>query len=253
MASVLNDNKFSDLLTKQATDLKTAFNEKFWNEKLGCYVIALDGNKKQCETLSSNPGHTLLTEIADKNKAHKVANKLLSEDMFTGWGIRTLSKKERAFNPISYHNGSVWPHDNSLIAYGFSKYGMSKEVNKIISGLFDASLFIEHQRLPELFCGFDRRPNEGPTRYPVACSPQAWAVATVFLLLKATLRIEIDAINKCITFDNPSLPDFLDRLTIKKLELSEHEFLSIELYRYQFDIGFNVIQRPHDWEINIKK
>src|SRR5690606_2261305 len=209
LARVLNDEALSIRLDREAEKLKQIFNEKFWDDELNCYVLALDGEKKPCRVVSSNAGQCLFTGIADYDKAAKLAEVLLSNDMFTGWGIRTLSSAEARFNPMSYHNGSVWPHDNALIAYGLSLYGFTEHSLKIMEALFDSSLYIDLQRLPELFCGFKRRPNEGPTAYPVACSPQAWSVAVVFMLLQACFRIDVNALTKTITFNKPVLPPYL--------------------------------------------
>jgi glycogen debranching enzyme len=215
-------------------------------------VLALDGAKQPCSVMSSNAGHCLFTGIADDEKARLLAGSLMQKTMFSGWGIRTLSSKEHRYNPISYHNGSIWPHDNALIAYGFSLYGLHKEALMVMQGMFDASLFIELQRLPELFCGFERRKGEGPTAYPVACSPQAWSVAAVFLLLQGCLQLDINALTKQITFNKPVLPDYLDKIEIKDLKLG-NDYCHFQLYRQQFDVGFNVIYKPDDWEVIIKK
>lgn len=183
----------------EAAVLKKNFNERFWDEELSSFVLALDGYKKPCRVKSSNAGHCLFTGIADNDKAVRLADTLLDSDMFSGWGVRTLSSSSGRYNPMSYHNGSIWPHDNALIAFGLSKYGLQKHVLKIMESIFGASLFMELQRVPELYCGFEKRPGIGPTAYPVACSPQAWAVGTVFMLLQSCLRISINAVNKTIT------------------------------------------------------
>jgi glycogen debranching enzyme len=172
--------------------------------------------------------------------------------MFSGWGIRTLASREKRYNPMSYHNGSIWPHDNAIIAFGFAKYGFQKEALKVMAALFDASLFIDMQRLPELYCGFERRTNEGPTAYPVACSPQAWSVATVFLLLQACLRIEINALDKTIIFSNPALPSYLEKITIKNLVTGD-DYCDFELFRHQYDVGIHIMHKAAQWEIIIKK
>jgi glycogen debranching enzyme len=172
--------------------------------------------------------------------------------MFSGWGVRTLSEAEKRYNPMSYHNGSIWPHDNAIIASGLAKYGFQKEAIKILSALFDASLFIELQRLPELYCGFPRRHGEGPTSYPVACSPQAWSVGAVFMLLQSCLQVEINAVRKTIVFNKPELPPYLDRISITNLRLGA-DTCDLELYRHEYDVGFNVIRKPHDWNLLIVK
>ena len=252
LADALNEKEFAEQLAEEAKKLKQKFNKVFWDEASSCYALALDGNKKPCSVVSSNPGHCLFCGIVDEEKAARVAATLTSVDMFSGWGIRTLSEGERKYNPMSYHNGSIWPHDNAIIAAGLAKYGFQKEATKILSALFDASLFIELQRLPELYCGFARRPGEGPTSYPVACSPQAWSVGAVFMLLQACLQIEIDAVKKTVVFNKPELPAYLDRIVINGLPLGSTS-CDIELYRLDYDVSFNVIRKPSDWRILIVK
>src|SRR5262249_10137684 len=152
---------------------------------------------------SSNAGQCLYTGIVRADAANDVKNGLVKEDSFSGWGIRTLPSTEARYNPISYHNGSVWPHDNALIAFGLARYGFKECALRVLDALFDASLFMDACRMPELYCGFRRRRGEGPTLYPVACNPQAWASGAVFLLLQASTGLRIDAANRRIYFDNP--------------------------------------------------
>lgn len=241
---------------QEAQQLRKLFNEKFWDEELGCYVIALDGNKRPCRVKTSNAGHVLFTGIATREKARKVARAMLSADMFTGWGIRTLSSQSVNYNPMSYHNGSVWPHDVALIALGFSRYGMKEEVLKLMTGLFDASLFIPLQRLPELFCGFDRRKGEGPTAYPVACSPQAWSVAAVFVLIRAILRIKILPQQKRVVLKNPVMPGYLQWIHLKSLPLHASDTrLTLHISRQESEsmIGVDYEGMPEDWKLIIIK
>jgi glycogen debranching enzyme len=176
----------------------------------------------------------------------------MSEELFSEWGVRTLATDAQRYNPMSYHNGSVWPHDVALIAEGLALVDRPKDSIKLMTGLFNASLFMEHQRLPELFCGFPKRVGEGPTSYPVACSPQAWSVASVLMMLKACLRIDIDAQSKKVRFKKPILPAYLDRIAIEEISIGE-SFISIEVIRYQNDVGINVMNKPSDWEILIVK
>lgn len=252
LADAVSEKEFAKQLSAEAKELKQRFNEIFWDEESFCYALALDGNKKPCNVISSNPGHCLFCGIVDKDKVPKLAATLTSVEMFSGWGIRTLSEGERRYNPMSYHNGSIWPHDNAIIASGLAKYGFQREATKILSALFDASLFIELQRLPELYCGFQRRPGEGPTSYPVACSPQAWSVGAVFMLLQACLQIEINAVKKTVVFNKPELPAYLNRVSISNLRLGTAT-CDIELYRHEYDVGFNVIRKPTDWSLLIVK
>ncbi len=252
IARALHEKKYAEKLEEEAKSLQEKFNKKFWDEELGAFALALDGQKKPCKVLASNAGHCLFTGIAEPAHAKKLAERLTGKEMFTGWGIRTLAGNEVRFNPMSYHDGSVWPHDNAIIAFGLSKYGYKQEVLKIMQGLFDASLFIDLQRLPELFCGFNRRQNEGPTAYPVACSPQAWAVGAVFLLMQACLHAEINGVDKIIVFTKPQLPDFLKKVIITNLKLG-NGFCHFEVYRHKLDVSFHIIRKPDDWELIIKK
>jgi glycogen debranching enzyme len=252
LAARLGEQKLAVKLRNEADDLKKRFHKSFWNDELGTYVIALDGNKRPCRIRSSNAGHCLFSGIADASVADRLVRNLLAEDMYSGWGIRTLSTQEKRYNPMSYHNGSVWPHDVALIASGFARYGFRREAMKLTAGLFDASIYIEQQRLPELFCGFMRRKGEGPTAYPVACSPQAWSVGSVFMLLEAILHMEINAQNKKVLFRNPSLPDFLDSILITGLQLGE-ERISLELHRNKDGIGLDVRNKSTSWDIMLVK
>jgi len=248
IAERLGETSLAEKLKKEAEQLKQHFNDVFWDEEVGTYVLALDGEKQPCRVLSSNAGHTLFSGIATEERAVKTARALMKEEMFTGWGIRTLSSKAARYNPMSYHNGSVWPHDTALIAYGFARYGKIHEAMQLMQGLFDASLFIELQRLPELFCGFPFRRGEAPTSYPVACSPQAWSVATVFLLLQACLQITIDGYEKKFIFHNPVLPDYLNEIKISNLKFGEEEF-SLEIIKHEQDLGIHLIKKPAGWQV----
>lgn len=252
LAMFRKESELSQKLFTEAAALKEKFNKKFWDAELNCYVLALDGEKRPCRVISSNAGHCLFTRIATEENARKLADTLLNSDMFTGWGIRTLSANEERYNPMSYHNGSIWPHDNALIAYGLSLYGFQEQALKIMQGMFDAGLFIDMQRLPELFCGFNRRRGEGPTNYPVACSPQAWSVAVVFMMLQACCCIDINALTKTITFERPVLPPYLDQVYISNLGLGD-SFCNLNLTRTQSDVSFNLLQKPDDWSFVTKR
>ncbi|MEX0805476.1 MAG: amylo-alpha-1,6-glucosidase [Candidatus Binatia bacterium] len=221
MAAVLGLVDESRRLFDQAERLKNQFNEAFWCDDLGTYAIALDYEKRPCKVKASNAGHCLFAGIATPEYASRTARTLMSEDSFSGWGIRTLSTSAVRYNPMSYHNGSVWPHDNAVIAAGFARYGFQDLAGKIISGFFDASVFFDSYRLPELFCGFPRREGEGPTRYPVACAPQAWAAGSVFLMLQACLGLAVHATESKVYFETPLLPGFVEEIHIKNLKFRE--------------------------------
>jgi glycogen debranching enzyme len=206
---------------RAAEALRDQFESSFWCEELGTYALALDGDKRPCRVRTSNAGHALLTGIASPAAARVLARTLTSAPMFSGWGIRTLSADAARFNPISYHNGSIWPHDNALIAAGLSRYGNGSAALQVLSGMFEASQHFEIARLPELFCGFTRAAGIGPTHYPIACMPQAWSAAAAMLLTQAALGIAIDAPAGELRFVRPSLPPFLERLVIRDLRIGE--------------------------------
>lgn len=235
---------------QEAEILKTNFNRDFWSESKNTFVLALDGDKKPCNVMTSNAGHCLFSGIANKKNAKKLSKSLLDDKMFTGWGIRTLGNREERFNPMSYHNGSVWPHDNAIIAYGLSRYGYQLEVFKILTGLFDTSAFSE-ERLPELFCGFPRRRGQGPTAYPVACSPQAWAVGSVFLMLQAVLGLEIDAKEKTIRLHQCKLPGFLSELTITNLSVEPGELIALQIREVQGEIVAKILNENANIKVEV--
>jgi glycogen debranching enzyme len=214
-------------LTLQADSLRSKFEASFWCPEIGSYAIALDGSKQQCRVRASNAGHCLFTGIAQPDHAQKVAEQLLGPELFSGWGVRTIGSSEARYNPISYHNGSVWPHDNAIIASGLSRYGFKNLASQMMTSLMDASVFVELQRLPELFCGLHRRDGEGPTLYPVACSPQAWAAASVFMMLEACLGISVEAPNMQIRVRRPQLPESIGELWIKGIEVGD---LTVDLF-----------------------
>ena len=185
LARILGNNALAERLSGQAESLRRQFEEIFWCEQLSTYAIALDGRKKRCQVRASNAGHCLFAGIASADRAARVAAMLMSEQSFSDWGIRTIAATESRYDPMSYHNGSIWPHDNAIIAAGFARYGLKKEAAAIFQALFDASSYFELNRMPELFGGFAREPGVGPTHYPVSCSPQTWSACAVFLLIDA--------------------------------------------------------------------
>jgi glycogen debranching enzyme len=235
-------SELASKLIGEAEQLRARFEDAFWCEEIGTYAIALDGTKRACRVRASNAGHALFAGIANPERARSVAATLMSPEGYSGWGIRTLARGEARFNPMSYHNGSVWPHDNALIALGFARYGFKVEVAKLFEGLFNAAAHHEFRRLPELFCGFVRRPHRGPTAYPVACSPQAWAAATPFALLRACLGLELGHAEDEIRFRDPVMPRFLNEMIIRGLRLGDSR-LDVRLHRYGQDVTANVLSR----------
>ncbi len=247
IAAVLGKPEKSASLRVQSERLKEKFHANFWSDELSTYVLALDGEKRQCKVKSSNAGHCLYMGIVDQEHARKVANTLMADESFSGWGVRTLASSEVRFNPMAYHNGSVWPHDNALIAAGLDRYGFKESANKIFAGLFEASVFVEY-RLPELFCGFERRQGEAPVPYPVACSPQAWAAAAVFSLLGTALGLRIDASARRLSFVRPMLPDFLDEVEIENLKVGDG-LVDLTIHRRAHSATIEIRRRDGDVEV----
>ncbi|HEV2673761.1 MAG TPA: amylo-alpha-1,6-glucosidase [Aliidongia sp.] len=237
-------------LTEAAERLRENFEQAFWLEALGTYALALDGRKQPCRVAASNAGHVLMGGLASPERAARVADRLVSPASFSLWGIRTVESTEARYNPMSYHNGSVWPHDNALIGLGFARYGLREPLLKVMSALFDASMFMADRRLPELFCGFERRPGSSPTGYPVACIPQAWSSASVFGLLGAVLGISFDPAARQIRFTRPALPDWMDDCRITDLRLGDAS-VDLQLRRHGSDVALHVLKRTGDVEIAI--
>ena len=245
LAAALGLHGQADSLQAQAVALRRQFEEKYWCEELSVYALALDGAKQPCRVVSSNSGQVLLTGIASPERALRVTQTMLTEAMFSGWGIRTVGRAEARYNPMSYHNGSVWPHDNGLIAMGMARYGQKEAAAQVFGALFDAASYMELRRLPELFCGFARRTHNAPTQYPVACSPQAWASATMLCLLQATLGLELFDGSGEIAFYRPVLPKFLDHLHLRNVRLSRGA-VDVLLHRHGDHVAATVTHRAGD-------
>src|SRR5262245_9068294 len=252
LASELGHAERSRELSERAQRLQEKFEEAFWCEDLSTYALALDGDKRPCRVRTSNAGQCLFTGIARPDRARRVAQTLISPGFFSGWGIRTVASTEARYNPMSYHNGSIWPHDNAMIAVGFAHYGLYDAANKVLAGLFDASLFVDLQRMPELFCGFPRRAGEGPTLYPVACAPQAWAAASVFQLLRATLGLTVTADPARVFFRHPRLPEFLGEIWIRDLTVGPGS-VDCRIVRHQESVSVEVLRRSGDIEVMVLK
>jgi glycogen debranching enzyme len=252
VAEALGRDQHAATLRGQADALKLQFQRAFWCEDLSTYALALDGQKRPCRVRTSNAGQCLFTGIADADLAWQVARGLMRSDMFSGFGIQSVAVNEARYNPMSYHNGSVWPHDNALIAYGFARYGMGGLAAQIWSGLFAAALHFPLNRMPELFCGFPAAAGEGPVLYPVACAPQAWSAASVFLLFQACLGLQINAPEGRVYFIRPQLPEAVSELRIHNLEVAGTLF-DLLLLRHEHDVGVNVLRREGDAEVLIVK
>jgi glycogen debranching enzyme len=241
----LGDRSTAGRLREEGQDLKDRFNRAFWIEEDKYLAAALDGDKRQVRTIVSNPGQCFYSGILDADKAEHVARRLLQPEMFSGWGIRTMSKSATAYNPMSYHNGSVWPHDNALIAAGLKRYGYVKSTNRVVTAIFDAAIHADYMRLPELFCGFTRRTPNQPVAYPVACSPQAWAAGAPLLMLQAILGISARAHENMLTVNQPHLPPWLNVVELRNVRVGRSA-ISLVFRREGEITGFSLLDRKGD-------
>ena len=237
-------------LRGEAQHLREMFNEAFWNPDEGTFALALDGRKRQVASVTSNPGHCLYCGIVEPEKAAAVAERLMGADMFCGWGVRTLSSDCPAYNPMSYHNGSVWPHDNAIIAAGLKRYGHDDAVRRIATALFDVATGARDFRLPELYCGFDRSERAAVVAYPVACIPQAWAAAAPFLLLQTMLGITPDAPGRALRIERPVLPDWLERVRLERLRVGDAG-VSLDFKRDGRVTGFALLEQHGELDVTM--
>lgn len=237
-------------LRREAGQLKEAFDAAFWMPGEGTFALALDGAKRQVQGVASNVGHALYCGLVEPRRAAAVGERLMARDMFSGWGVRTLSKKNPAYNPMGYHVGSVWPHDNVIIAAGLKRYGLTEATERIATAMFDAAAFSD-LRLDELYCGFDRRSGLPPVNYPVACSPQAWAAAVPLMLTQALLGISAQAPAGALTIFQPALPAWLNRVEIENLRVGDSR-LSLEFTRHGDQTAYALTRRDGDIRVTIE-
>ncbi|HWQ27835.1 MAG TPA: amylo-alpha-1,6-glucosidase, partial [Dehalococcoidia bacterium] len=239
---------------RKAEALRRRFNRDFWLPQERYYALALDGDGRPCASIASNPGHALWTGIVRRAYAEDVVGRLLSNELFSGWGIRTLSTGNIRYNPISYHNGTVWPHDNAICAMGFKVYGFEEEVNELATALFDAACTFPYYRLPELFGGQPRTAHGAPVPYPVACRPQAWAAGSFPMILQAMLGLRADAPNRQLRIVRPTLPYWLDHVQVRGLRVGRG-YVDLRFFRRRGKVvvevtdsagGISVVQ-PGRW------
>ena len=244
---ILEEKERADHLRKEAHDLKARFNKDFWVEDKAYFALALDSSKRKVDAVTSNPGHLLWSGIVERKKAKTVAKTLLSPVLFSGWGIRTMGQKDDGYNPLSYHNGSVWPHDNSLIIAGLSRYGFYAEAKKVIEALLEAASFFPRHRLPELFCGYDRQESSFPVEYPTSSSPQAWASGSIPFILTTMLGLSINALQKKIWI-KPVLPKVIKQLKVESIKVGKSPF-NLELAQENSRVRVNVTLPPRGFEV----
>ena len=252
LANVRGETTRAEQWLARAESLREQFEKAFWCEELGTYALALDARKQQCRVRTSNAGHCLFAGIAHPDRARMVAESLMSDPSFSGWGIRTVSSGMARYNPMSYHNGSVWPHDNAVVAGGFARYGLTSHAVRVLSAMLDLSQAVDLHRLPELICGFHRRAEAFPTLYPVACAPQAWAAGAVSLLVQACLGIHVDAVARRVSFAHALLPEELETLRITNLRVA-NGCVDLLLTRHAHDVGLTVLQRDGNVEVVVVK
>ncbi|MFC0560527.1 amylo-alpha-1,6-glucosidase [Halalkalibacter alkalisediminis] len=242
---VLGNIEMSDQLRIEANELKNQFEREFWMEDVQFYALALDKNKEQVGTITSNPGHVLLSGMLNEKKAEIVSNMLTSEKMFSGYGIRTMGKGEAGYNPMSYHNGTVWPHDNSMIILGMSKMKNQQQAATVMKGLINSADSFEYDRLPELFCGYDAVGKA--VKYPVACSPQAWAAGTPMVFVQAMLGLFPNCLNNQIEL-SPYLPEGMNKLKVENMRIGEGT-LSLQLKRENESFKISILENTTGCDI----
>jgi glycogen debranching enzyme len=249
-AAALGYHTLAESLKHQALALRERFQTAFWCEEIDSYALALDGAKEPCRVRSSNAGQCLFTGIATFEHAQTVAEGLTTRDFYSGWGVRTIAASAARYNPMSYHNGSVWPHDNALIAFGSLGSKTKNLACQILSGLLDASAFLDLHRLPELFCGFPREAGRGPTPYPVACAPQAWAAGAVFLILQSCLGLTVRAAESQIYFHYPSLPRSVQTVRLRNLRVV-NGLVDLHFSRQEHTVDVSVLRREGGAEVTV--
>jgi glycogen debranching enzyme len=252
LADALRRSDRAPALRERARRLRDRFEADFWLPDEAYYALALDRAGQPCRVITSNAGHLLWTRLISESRAHIVARRLMADDMFTGWGVRTLARGERLYNPMSYHNGSVWPHDTAIAAVGMRRYGFADPFITLSTGLFEAVLQFENMRMPELFCGFPRVDGYGPTQYPVACSPQAWAAGVVFMLISAMLGLSPDAADNQLTLNRPRLPGWLAWIELRGLQLRTSR-MTLRASQGQDGAAIEMLSRDGDAELVVRR
>ena len=252
LAEALSVGDRAPALRERARRLRDRFEADFWLPDEAYYALALDRAGQPCRVITSNAGHLLWTRIVSESRAHIVARRLMADDMFTGWGVRTLASGERLYNPMSYHNGSVWPHDTAIAAVGMRRYGLVDPFLTLSTGLFEAVLQFENMRMPELFCGFMRVDGYGPTQYPVACAPQAWAAGVVFMLIGAMLGLSPDAADNQLTLNRTRLPGWLSWIELRGLQLRSSR-LTLRASQGQTGAAIEMLSRDGDAELVVRR
>jgi glycogen debranching enzyme len=251
LARLRGETSLAERLERQAEDLRRRFEEAFWSDDQAFYAMALDGDKRRLDAIASNAGHCLWSGIVSPERAGRVVDRLMAPDMFSGWGVRTYAAGQPGYNPIGYHTGTVWPHDVSLIAAGFKRYGRHEEANRLVGRMFEAAQHFADFRLPELFCGFDRDVSQVPVPYPVACSPHAWAAGSVFLFLETMLGLRPHADQLELELEQPELPDWVQKVTVANLRVGDAT-VDLLFHRWRGGTSAEVIRKSQDLAVTIR-
>jgi glycogen debranching enzyme len=251
LARIRGDHDLAQAQQVSAEALRARFEDAFWLEQAGTYAMALDRRKRAVDAVASNAGHALWCGIASPERAGRVTESLLGPELFSGWGIRTLSTRTAGYNPIGYHLGTVWPHDNAICAAGLWRYGFRREASRIAGALLEATQYFRDARLPELFCGFDRADSPYPVPYPVACSPQAWAAGSLFHLLVSMLGLEPDAASRELRLLSPALPDWLPELRLENLRVGD-AVVDLLVRRNDGSTGVEVLRRSGELDVVVR-
>ena len=251
LARLRGDEALATSQENAADRLRRRFEDAFWMEDAGTYAMALDGAKQQVDGIASNAGHALWTGIADEKRAVRTAAALTGGGMWSGWGIRTLSADTIGYNPIGYHLGSIWPHDNAICAAGFARYGLVDATRQVAGALFEATAHFREARLPELFCGFERATSPLPVPYPVACSPQAWAAGSLYHLMSAALGLRPDARAGRLELVRPALPKWLPSLRLLGLRVGAAA-VDLEFSAQEGSISVEVLRRTGELDVIVR-
>ncbi|MEA2622567.1 MAG: hypothetical protein QOH61_1477 [Chloroflexota bacterium] len=251
LARARGDAALAESQETAAAELAARFEEHFWMEDAGTYALALDADKRPVDAVASNAGHVLWCGAASPERAARVAESLMSPALWSGWGIRTLSSEMAGFNPIGYHLGSIWPHDNAIAAAGLLRYGLREQASRVAGAMLEATMYFRDSRLPELFCGFDRTQSPYPVPYPVACSPQAWAAGSLFQLLSAMLGLEPDASGQRLVLHAPSLPEWLPEVRLENIRVGD-AVLDLRVRRSDGSAGVEVLRRTGDLAVHVR-
>ncbi|HLK80853.1 MAG TPA: amylo-alpha-1,6-glucosidase [Xanthobacteraceae bacterium] len=252
VAQRLGRDEVAGRLRQRAARLRSRFSHDFWLERERTVALALDADKRPCRVMASNAAHCLATGLLNREQAEMLADRLMADDMFTGWGLRTLSSRERRYNPMSYHNGSVWPHDNALAAAGLARFKRPRSAIRILEGLLQAAGELKTGSLPELFCGYPRDERLGPVPYPVACHPQAWSAASIFMIIQAILGIDVLALEHKLVIDSPVMPEWLGWIKIEGLKVGDGE-VSLIARRVAEGTSVSIVERRGDVRIEMLK